>query len=154
MVEILVSKSGDIFFAFCVKSVRVIIFCLLGSPLVKGFIHYIDSHLVTGVKEVLSSRIMGKSNGIEPKFFQLPHLAFLRVFICACSKNSIVVMNTSTLEFHGPAIDFKPLFRAPCKGSDAEALYCLIYNRTVFLYDCLDRVEIWIFCTPKLRVRY
>ena len=96
---------------------------------------------------------MGASDGVKPAFFQATDPAQRSLLIFRGPQNAIVMMDTSPAQLYYLSVDLQSIGGIPLNFPNAKALLLHI-NHFIFPHQAdADRIQVWMFRVPELRVR-
>ena len=104
----------------------VVVAGLVDVPAVHILVEHQHAQSVIGVKQRLGTRIVRGTDGIITAAFQQRHLAFLGSRICACTQQSVVMVEAATTQDHTFAIDTESPSRITFHRTHAEDLTLLV----------------------------
>ena len=123
------------------KVYGIVITYLALVPHVHQFVHHVDTQLITGPKQRLGRRVVGRAHRIEAGLLQPLHPAVLIIVVSGSPQNPLVMVNAGAPEFHRPAVYPQAVAavhgKFPDAGSDRNAVQHLLS-----FGDChRDRIE-------------
>ena len=134
------------------KVYGIVITYLALVPHVHQFVHHVDAQLITGPKQRLGRRVVGRTYRIETGLLQPLHPAVLIIVVSGSPQNPLVMVNAGAPELHRPAVHPQAVSAVHGKFAYAGSDHGGIKNRFSLQDRHHDRIERRGEFIPKFRL--
>ena len=136
MIAITTHHQRHVVVMVAAEILTVVIGALGFFPLVEHFVNHQESQTVTSIEECLGGQIVAATHGIISLRLHEFHLSDVGTVNACGSEQTVVVMDTASVEFEAFAVEFETFFGRKTEGSDAKG-----NEKGIFFFSRLAEID-------------